>query len=77
MASIGLVLRWFHHREQMARIAADRDRLPVEDARLARLEHAMEDMALEMERIGEGQRYVTRLLSEQAGANTLVARESR
>jgi hypothetical protein len=66
--SVGLLLRWLQHRERMARIAADRDRPPMEDARLARLEQAMEDMALEVERVGEGQRYVTRLLSERAAA---------
>ncbi|MDB4891587.1 MAG: hypothetical protein JWL61_3442 [Gemmatimonadetes bacterium] len=65
--SVGLLLRWFQHRERMARIAADRDRTPMEEARLARLEQAMDDMALEVERVGEGQRYVTRLLSERAG----------
>jgi hypothetical protein len=65
--AVGLLLRWFQHRERMARIAADRDRPSMEEARLARLEQAMEHMALEMERVGEGQRYVTRLLSERAG----------
>ena len=65
--SVGLVLRWFQHRERMARIAADRDRPPLEETRLSRLEQTMDDMALELERVGEGQRYVTRLLSERAG----------
>ena len=64
--SVGLVLRWFQHRERMARIAADRDRPPLEETRLSRLEQTMDDMALELERVGEGQRYVTRLLSERA-----------
>jgi hypothetical protein len=67
VTSVGLLLRWFQHRERMARIIADRERPPMEDARLARVEQALGDMALEVERIGEGQRYVTRLLSERAG----------
>jgi hypothetical protein len=66
VAAVGLVLRWFQHRERMARILSDRERPPLDDARLARVEQAMEDMALEVERIGEGQRYITRLLSERA-----------
>ncbi len=47
--------------------------LPVADIgkRLERMEVAMESMAAEMERIGEGQRFTTKLLSEggqRAGA---------
>lgn len=36
------------------------------EARLARIEQAVEAIALEVERISEGQRFTTRLLSEQA-----------
>lgn len=39
-------------------------------ARLERIEHAVETMAVEIERISEGQRYTTRLLSEQAGVSS-------
>lgn len=35
------------------------------DARLGRLEVAVDSIALEIERISEGQRFTTRLLSEQ------------
>jgi hypothetical protein len=38
---------------------------PLGDARLARLEQAVDAIALEVERISEAQRYTTRLLSEQ------------
>jgi hypothetical protein len=34
-------------------------------ARLERMEHAIESIAVEIERISEGQRFTTRLLSEQ------------
>jgi hypothetical protein len=37
----------------------------VDDDRLARLEHAVDAIALEVERISEGQRFTTKLLSEQ------------
>lgn len=36
--------------------------------RLGRLEHAVEAIAIEVERVSEGQRFVTRLLSETRGA---------
>lgn len=38
----------------------------VSDDRMARLEMAVESIALEVERISEGQRYTTKLLSEAA-----------
>ncbi|MBI3567590.1 MAG: hypothetical protein HY084_05240 [Gemmatimonadetes bacterium] len=37
-------------------------------ARLARIETALESMAIELERISEGQRFTTKLLSERADA---------
>jgi hypothetical protein len=37
-------------------------------ARLERIEHAIDAMSVEVERIAEGQRFTTKLLSERAGA---------
>ena len=42
------------------------DKETLSDARLARLEVAVESIAVEVERISEGQRFTTRLLNEQA-----------
>src|SRR5690606_23998540 len=36
--------------------------------RLARLEHAVDAIAIEMERVSEGQRFVTRLLTKDSAA---------
>ncbi len=47
---------------ESVRPAVDQER----DRRLERIEHAIEAMAIEVERISEGQRFVTRLLSERA-----------
>lgn len=38
---------------------------PVADERLARIEQAIDAMSVEIERISEGQRFVTRVLSER------------
>jgi hypothetical protein len=38
---------------------------PPSDERLERIEQAIEAMAIEVERISEGQRFVTRLLSDR------------
>jgi hypothetical protein len=42
----------------------------VADARLERVERAVEAMALEVERMAEGQRFMTRLLSETSRDRT-------
>jgi hypothetical protein len=53
------------HRRGEAR--AEKGSVPsVSEARLARIEQAVEAIALEVERISEGQRFTTKLLSEQA-----------
>lgn len=40
-------------------------------ARLERMEHAIDSIAIEVERISEGQRFTTKLLSERADARAL------
>lgn len=39
-------------------------------ARLERLEHAIDIVAIEVERLGEGQRFVSKMLSESSGPGT-------
>ena len=52
-----------------SRIGAATPALPVESGqRLERIEQAMDAIAIEVERVSEGQRFVTRLLSERGGA---------
>jgi len=41
----------------------------MEEERLERIERAVEAVAIEVERISEGQRFTTRLLSERNSAN--------
>ena len=52
--------------------------LPEElERRLARIEHATESTAIEVERIGESQRYLTRVVSERLGAGQQKAAPER
>jgi hypothetical protein len=44
-------------------------------ARLARIEQVVEATAVEVERLGEGQRYTARLLAEPRGAAPAAAQE--
>lgn len=66
-----VVIVWMslRHRQKMAR----HDGLPLPvaeaiEARLERLENAVESIAVEVERVGEGQRFTTRLLAERGAA---------
>lgn len=61
-----LIISWFRYRGQRPPSAPARD--PQQEQRLARIESAVEAIALEVERISEGQRFTTRLLAERHGA---------
>ena len=56
---------WASTRKRSLRTDGD-PRLEAIEARLARMENAIESVAVEMERIAEGQRFTARLLSERA-----------
>ena len=47
--------------------------LVVHEDRMARLEQAVDAIALEVERISEGQRFTTKLLADRAAADRLPA----
>jgi hypothetical protein len=64
-ATAGWMLRtYLSHVERMKQIAMTTRGLGASEERLARVEQAVESIAIEVERIGEGQRYVTTLLTE-------------
>jgi hypothetical protein len=69
---IPLVRAWVRRSDQRRDLRAPAD---VEnDARLARIEAAVESMSIEIERISEGQRFTTKLLSDRIGAPAALAR---
>ena len=57
---------WLSHQEKMKELSMTNQRLDSSDERLVRVENAVESIAIEVERISEGQRYVTKLLNERA-----------
>jgi len=61
--TLGLPLVIAHIRRTGRQESAGRDSFA--DERLDRIEHAIDAMAVEVERIAEGQRFVTRLLSDR------------
>lgn len=71
-AAVVLAFRTFRHREMMAKLAASPGPA-LSDARIARLEQALEAVAVEIERISEGQRFVTKLLAERTSSAVPVA----
>ena len=54
------------HRERMAALGGGQRPSADADARLMRVESVVESMAVELERIGEGQRFLTKLLSQRS-----------
>jgi FtsZ-interacting cell division protein ZipA len=66
-AIAALMLRaWLTHREKMKGLSMTKQGVAPSDQRLARVEQAVEAIAIEVERISEGQRYVTKLMSDRA-----------
>jgi uncharacterized coiled-coil protein SlyX len=62
-----IAFRWFRHRERMAMHEAP-PRVAELEARLARMEQTLDAVAVEMERMSDGQRFVTRLLADRRPA---------
>jgi len=65
-AIVVTIKMYLTHKEKMAGLGAPRERSSQLDARLERVEQTVESIAIEMERVSEGQRFVTKLLSERA-----------
>ena len=66
--SINAIARaWVARGRDEARLASETP-TPLVDARLARLEHAVDAIAVEVERISEAQRFTSKLLSEAQAA---------
>ena len=65
-----VVMALLHRRRDVETVAGP----ALADERLSRLEQAVDAIAVEVERISEGQRFTTRLLSDQA-RRANVARE--
>jgi hypothetical protein len=61
-----IVKMWFSHKEKMAALGGPKTGTALLDARLARVEQTVESIAIEMERVSEGQRFVTKLMIDRA-----------
>lgn len=63
----GWMLRTFLvHQHTMNQLSMTTKRLASSDQRLERVEHAIDSVAIEVEGIIEGQRFVTKLIAERA-----------
>ena len=62
----GWMLRtWLNHQVRMKELSLANNGLSAAERRLERVEQAVEAIAIEVERIGEGQRYVTTMLDSR------------
>ena len=62
MVAVYMGAKWVSHRLKPAPV------VPIDDERFARLEQAVDAMAIEIERMTEAQRFTAKLLSERAPA---------
>ena len=71
--TIAYVVRLLVLRASWPRVGESRSTrdVVVDDERMTRLEQAVESIALEVERISEGQRFTTKLLADRAQADPL------
>jgi hypothetical protein len=58
---------WLTRRPPPPAASVTEERLENIEMRLVQLQQAVDDVAIEMERVAEGQRFATRLLAERAG----------
>jgi hypothetical protein len=73
--SINAIARaWVARGRDEARLAGEPS-AQLADARLARLEQAVDTIALEIERMSEAQRFTAKLLSDQGRVSSLPARK--
>jgi archaellum component FlaC len=66
-----IIWRWFRGRKNRPATAPAAAALPNE--RMDRMEHAIDSIAVEIERVSENQRFMTRLMTETQLAGTLAA----
>ena len=65
-AAVAITRMYFKHQEKMAELQRGSAPSSEMSQRLERVESSVDAIAIEMERIGEGQRFVTKLLSERS-----------
>jgi hypothetical protein len=65
---------WLRHREKMASMQGTNS--SISEERFARLEQTMDAMAVEIERIGEGQRFLTKVLASGDASQPVAARDA-
>jgi hypothetical protein len=66
ITSMVMLKMFLGHREKVKSMSPTKMGSGASDERLARMEQAVEAIAIEIERVSEGQRFVTKLLSERA-----------
>lgn len=63
--TVAVMMRmWLKHREKMAQLQGSPESSANIEARLARVEQAVEAVAVEIERIGDSQRFLTKVLTD-------------
>jgi hypothetical protein len=73
ITSAFIVKYFLDYRERMRTLDKSKSGGAASDERLARVEQAVESIAIEIERVSEGQRFVTKLLNDKAQSMAIDA----
>lgn len=74
--TLGFGIAWVRARERAIRAERGLAQALPGDSRFERLEHAVDTIAVEVERISEGQRFLTRVLAERADPQGIPAQSA-
>ena len=76
-STLGFAIAWARTRERALRAELAQRMMPsTAEKQLGQLQEAVEAMSLELERIGEAERFTARLLAERAQASPSVPNQS-
>jgi len=75
LTTISFAALWVRARERAARAESFLEGVRMMGGRSDSTNPALDAMAVEIERIGEGQRFLTRVMSEQANRGALPSRQ--
>lgn len=76
-STLGFAIAWARTRERALRAELAHRMMPsTAEKQLGQLQEAVEAMSLELERIGEAERFTARLLAERVQASPIVPNQS-
>lgn len=71
--SIGLLVLWIRSREALLKVRRDLEARALPSERLQAIERSLDELTLQVERVGETDRFAARLLAERLTSGVLTS----